>query len=216
MRWFRLCPALLVSFVAVAEKLPKTSPQSCLKQPGDLEAFVRGQFPRGVPFAQAREFESCTWAVTAGLDLLKHPEQQSFADNIVLTLGILGRIESVDGLVAYLESPASESVSLDGYRSRSSVLIALGCILNQVDLDLTRNEKVDRQNVASLDELRSARKYLINYVTEGIVDPDIWQSRLGWETSYEQTSFDRNLHMTKKAIQGATLSGDRDVRCVLA
>jgi hypothetical protein len=212
------CLALAFSTVLVPARAerPATIPAdtaSCRTSRAELESFVGQTFGSGIPFAEARSFSRCPWAATFLLELLKKPSKIAYADNIVFTLGMMGRIDAIDGLIDFLEAgDAAQALSDQAYQAKSDVLIALGCILNQIDLEL-QGRDVERINPASAATLEAAREHVVAYLRAGLLDPSQW-SRIGWKGPFP-SDFDRNIYLTKKTVMGLSLSGDRKVQCYL-
>jgi len=174
---------------------------------------VRQTFVSGIPFGEVRSFSRCQWAPTLLLELLGKPSETEYADNIVFTLGMMGRIEAIDGLIRFLETgDGGAALSYQAYQAKSDVLIALGCILNQTDLELDGRD-VERINTAPAASLQAAHDRVFAYLRAGLLDPSQW-SKVGWKGPFP-SDFDRNVYLTKKTVMGLSLSGDSKVQCYL-
>jgi hypothetical protein len=211
--------AVLVSFSALAADSPFDPPspiRTCSKKLTDLKHFIAVRYADGVPFSEARDFRSCEWAVSTLEDTLRHPEEPAAAENAVVVLGIVGKPQTAAFLRTYLESrevPQEETVSYAAYLAKMNVPAALGCLLNQFNLDIHRSER--ESGVESVDALREARVQTLKYLTEGLLDPGKWSGRLKWKSTYDRKDFDLFFYLAEKSAQGLALAGDSDAECVM-
>jgi hypothetical protein len=105
---FRACSLIALTTMVVAGGRPDIRRvPGCSKQPADLLGFLKAMHSNGVPFDDARDFTSCSWAVPQALAFLDPVDGAAppFVENVVLTLGILGHIEAISALKSFLESP---------------------------------------------------------------------------------------------------------------
>jgi hypothetical protein len=137
----------------------------------------------------------------------------SKAANLVLTLGIIGAPEAVPALVEFLEGTGGVrdgTIPYQIYVAKANVPVALGCILNKIDLDLGASR--DEMSKVSLE---AKRKQVLDYLVSGLVNSQFWAAHIQWRSSFDPTPAARDLYLVKKAIQGLGISGDPTAACIL-
>lgn len=210
----RVC--LLLFAIAVASGTP------CTNQSDDLVAFVKAKHTNGVPFAAAKSFGYCHWAPSAAIGMLTAGGPDfpgTSAENLVLTLGIMGRVEAIPTLIGFLENDggsADGEVQYLAYLAKGNVPIALGCLLNQLDLDQNVRQDVRVNSELPTVALQDARSQILDYLVDGLTDSQIWQSRIKWTSPYDASTHDRDIYFVMKTLQGLGLSGDPAAGCILA
>jgi hypothetical protein len=154
--------------------------------------------------------------------MLRDPNARQYADNIVLMLGVSGRIDAVGSLKDFLEDgDAAETVDVRTYKAKSDVPVALGCILNQIDIDIEKTSRGSTGDLGStvnsvpLQSLKSAREGLFRYLSTGMLDPEEWQARARWKSPLHSEGFDRDVDLIEQTMLGLGLSGDKDALCLL-
>ena len=153
-------------------------------QAPDVRTFVHRIYIEGVPYEEAARFDPAA-SVPILLDMLADPKEAEYWPNTVVTLGMLGDERAVDPLIQFLQQGATAPLSHPQYIAKSSVVMALGYIINK-----SRSEK--------------ALQFLVEST-----DPEIWARRdIKWSSPYHSTEVERNRQLTIMSILGLGLSGD--------
>jgi len=152
------------------------------EQPMDVKEFVRRIFIEGVPYEEARKYGPTD--VPTLLKMLADPKEEAYRTNIVVTLGIIGDERAVDPLIAFLGQDVKGTLSHSEYTAKSSVLMALGYLIN-----------------------KSGSKKALTYLRDSS-DPAVWAKRkVNWASPYHASMDDRNVQLSTMAILGLALSG---------
>ena len=159
-----------------------------IPQVANVRDFVHQTFIHGVPFDQARQFNTPE-AIQTLISMLQDPSEESYWPNIVVTLGMTGNGEALQHLSAFVQR-GEGVLSPQAYRAKTSALIAVGYVLGQ-----TRRAEVVNYLV------RSAR-------------PESWR-RLKWASPFMRDIEDRNLQLAQSAIIALGLSGDQSAQNAL-
>ena len=94
-----------------------------------VDTFVRQTFVHGVPYATASQYGP--EAVPKLLAMLNDPQEKDHWATIGITLGMIGDARSVDALIAFVEEGGDSRPSPTHYRAKTSVLMALGYLINK-------------------------------------------------------------------------------------
>jgi hypothetical protein len=151
--------------------------QSVLNQK-TLDAILGTQYD-GLPWSECEHLglQSVPYLIKA----LQGPSR--FTGNSVVCLGVLGDPKAVKPLEEFLEA-GTGVLSPAQYLSKTSVLWALGAIINQ-----------------SGDDADGGLQYII----EGL-EPSAWSHRLRWSTPYNDTADERNLQLARASMQALGLA----------
>lgn len=157
--------------------------ETAVAGPGDIRTFVRQVYIEGVPYDLVRRFDPQT-AVPILLEMLANPGDEEHWPNVVVTLGMLGDARAVDPLIRFLEQDFDGTLSHAHYIAKSSVVMALGYLVN-----------------------RSGNEQALQFLVES-VDPDVWTRRgIRWLSPYHKTDLERNRQLTTMSILGLGLTG---------
>lgn len=152
------------------------------EQPVDIKDFVRRIFVEGVPYEEASKYGPQD--VSTLLEMLADPKEEAYRTTIVVTLGIIGDERAVDPLIAFLSQDVKGTLSHSEYTAKTSVLMALGYLIN-----------------------KSGSQKALTYLTDSL-DPAVWaQRQVNWTSPYHTTMEDRNVQLSTMAILGLALSG---------
>jgi hypothetical protein len=172
-----------------------------------IEDFVRREFPKGVPFREARRY-AVQGSSSTLLEMLGRSSEREHWENIVVTLGIIGDPDAISPLAAFLQgTPSSQPEDDSSFAARSNVLIAFGCAVNQ----MSNRHATSPDEVANL---KKARAEALGYLVGGR-QPSFWVNRIKWSSPYHGTPLERNLHLSNLAIQALALTGDREALSAL-
>ena len=153
-------------------------------RPPTLEEFVKSVHIHGVPFDRARTFAKDEESVPTLLAMLEDPDQERHWANIVVTLCIIADEDTVDPILAFIESGPDESLSPARYNAKSSAVMALGYVVNQ-----TGNRK-------ALDYLLATLR------------PGAWEERgVKYLSAFAPSQAARDNDLNTKAVLGLALSG---------
>jgi hypothetical protein len=78
-----------------------------------------------------------------------------------------------------------------------NVPIALGCVLNQIDLDLREGPQTP-VNTASKDQLHIVKNDLLIYLVDGMSNRSAWQGRIKWKSPFDANNLERDLYWPRK------------------
>ena len=152
-----------------------------LGQAPPVEEFVRRAHHHGVSYAEARQYSAA--GVPVLLRMLADPGESPSWENIVAVLGIIGDESVVAPLIAFLRE-GNGTLTPDEYRAKSTVLIALGYVVNHTGS-------------------RLALDYLLHSA-----NPEEWNTRtLRWSSPFHATASKRNARLSSTAQLGLALSG---------
>lgn len=152
------------------------------EQPMDVKEFVRRIYVEGVPYEEASKYGPQD--VPTLLQMLEDPKEEAYRTTIVVTLGIIGDERAVDPLIAFLSRGVTGTLSHSEYTAKTSVLMALGYLVN-----------------------KSGSKKALTYLMDSL-DPAVWAKRkVNWTSPYQATMDDRNVQLSTMAILGLALSG---------
>ncbi len=153
-------------------------------QAPDIRTFVHRIYIEGVPYEEAARFDPAA-SVPILLDMLADPKEADYWPNIVVTLGMLGDERAVDPLIQFLQQGATAPLSHPQYIAKSSVVMALGYIVN-----------------------KSGSEKALQFLVES-TDPEVWTRRdIKWSSPYHSTEVERNRQLTIMSVLGLGLSGD--------
>jgi len=171
-RILRMCTPRV--YLAVLLAIPLLG-QTALNQ-RELDIVLKTQYD-GIPWSECEHLgvESIPYLIKA----LKGPMR--FAGNSVVCLGVLGDPKAIKPLEEFLETGYGV-LSVPQYLSRTSVLWALGAIVN-----------------------RSGDESGLEYLIKGL-DQSVWNQRVRWSTPYNDTADDRNLQLARASMQGLGLA----------
>lgn len=146
-----------------------------------VQEFVRQAHHHGVSYGEALRYSAM--AVPLLLRMLADPTELPYWENIVAMLGIIGAESVVAPLIAFLRE-GNGTLTPDEYRAKSTVLIALGYVVNH-----TRS--------------RLALDYLLQSA-----NPEEWNTRtLRWSSPFHATASQRNARLSSTTLLGLALSG---------
>jgi hypothetical protein len=155
--------------------------ETAVAGPGDIRTFVRQVYIEGVPYELVRRFDPQT-TVPILLEMLANQGEEEHWPNVVVTLGMLGDARAVDPLIRFLEQDFDGTLSHAHYIAKSSVVMALGYLVN-----------------------RSGNEQALQFLVES-VDPDVWTSRgIRWLGPYHKTDLERNRQLTTMSILGTRI-----------
>jgi HEAT repeat protein len=160
-------------------------------QPSDISTFVHQIYIEGIPYEEAIRFDPAS-AVPILLGMLADPKEEEYWPNIVVTLGMLGDERAVDPLIQFMKEDAAGPLSHSRYKAKTSVVMALGYIVN-----------------------KNGSKKALEFLIES-VDPAVWTRRgIMWKSPYHRTEAERNQQLTIMSILGLGLSGNREALTLL-
>jgi hypothetical protein len=153
-------------------------------QASDIRTFVHQIYIEGVPYEEAIRFDPAG-AVPILLGMLADPREEKYWPNIVVTLGMLGDERAVDPLIQFLKEKATGPLSHSRYIAKTSVVMALGYIVN-----------------------KNASKKALEFLIDS-VDPVVWTRRgIVWKSPHHRTEAERNQQLSIMSILGLGLSGN--------
>jgi HEAT repeat protein len=124
--------------------------------------------------------------------MLAEPREEKYWPNIVVTLGMLGDERALDPLIQFLEEDAAVPLSHSRYIAKTSVVMALGYIVN-----------------------KNGNKKALEFLIESI-DPVVWTQRgIAWKSPYHRTEAARNQQLSIMSILGLALSGNQTALKIL-
>lgn len=153
----------------------------------NVEDFVHQIYIHGVPFEQARSFNSQD-DVSKLAQLLRDPAQQPYWANAATTLGMSATPEASQQLVNFI-GQGSGVLSPDAYRAKASAIIAMGYVLGQ-----------------------SGRQPALAYLQQKAY-PNSWT--VSWSSPFTSNPNERNLQLARSAIAALGLSGNDKAQSVL-
>ena len=153
---------------------------SLFAQTVSIQEFVRSVHYDGIPYDDARLYP--TSLAPGLLRMLDDPAEAPYWVNIAGVLGMIGDESVVTPLVAFARR-GNGVLTPDEYRAKTTVLIALGYVVNHTGSRL------------ALDYLLSS------------VSPDVWDARgFLWTSPFHATSGERDARLSKTALLGLALS----------
>lgn len=131
-----------------------------------LQKFVSRYYPQGVPFVEAREYESNKSEVDKLI--VEHFSGENGycmttmgfkCSNVIVTLGIIGNPEAVDKLIEFVERPLDikeeKYISWPQVRAKRTALISLGYVINKHE-----KSKQDKEKIAADKAIQFLCKFL--------------------------------------------------------
>ena len=154
-----------------------------------VQDFARQDHVHGVPYDEARKYSSSD--VPQLLRMLSNREDATHWVNVVAVLGIIGDASVVAPLIAFVHE-GTGSLTPDEYRAKSTVLIALGYLVNHTG------------NRLALDYLLASARF------------EVWSARrLEWSSPFHATTSQRDARLARTALLGLALSGAPDAGALL-
>jgi hypothetical protein len=154
-----------------------------------IQEFVRQVHHHGVPYAEARRYSVSE--VPALLGMLSDPAESPWWVNVVAVLGIIGD-ESVATPLIEFARQGTGLITPDAYRAKSTVLLALGYLVNHTGS-------------------REALRFLLESA-----NPSAWNARaIHWSSPIHATASARNARLSSTALLGLALSGAPEAGALL-
>jgi hypothetical protein len=160
-----------------------------IAQPSPIQEFVRQEHQHGVPYGEARRYPGSAAPVLLGM--LADPAESPWWVNVVAVLGIIGDASVAVPLIEFARQ-GSGPLTPDAYRAKSTVLLALGYLVNHTGS-------------------RVALDYLLKSA-----NPEAWHTRaLQWSSPFHATPAERNARLSSTALLGLALSGAPEAGALL-
>ena len=162
-----------------------------------IRAFLK-RSGHALPFREARELRREKRAVSILLQILRSKQEtdSELRAGAVALLGILGDPTAITPLMTFMTGVGLRSpVDQRDYEALTDIPMSLGYILAEIN----RHRK---------QPLEKARAYVLGYLLDGL-QPAFWQEQAQW-TSPVHAEGQRNIALTKMAILGLGISGDRE------
>jgi hypothetical protein len=157
----------------------------------DIKDFVRQFFVHGIPYEEAMRYGP--HVVPTLLDMLADPREAQAWPNIVIVLGMLGDDRAVTPLISLIEQNSGGQLDDFRYEAKENAILGLGYLVN-----------------------KSGNHKALTYLKDGL-DPSSWAERgIAWTSPEHETAAERNRELSRLAIIGLGLSGDRSAEEALA
>lgn len=170
---------------------PPTMTQTTQSEHLPVEEFVRQSFIGGVPYEETLNNYNES-DVPVLLEMLANPDEELHWANIVVVLNIIGSEDVAEPIINFINDGSESPLSRTHYAAKTSALTSFGYLIN-----------------------RTGSKQALNYLIDSL-DPAVWQERPATGISPFQTTLeDTYLDLSKNAILGLALSGDKDAAVAL-
>jgi hypothetical protein len=150
----------------------------------DIKDFVRRFFVHGIPYEKAMRYGS--HVVPTLLEMLADPREEQAWPNIVIVLGMLGDERAVIPLISLIEQNPRGELGYFRYEAKRNAILGLGYLAN-----------------------RSSNKGALTYLIDSL-DPSSWVERgITWTSPEYETAAERDRELSRLAVIGLGLSGNR-------
>lgn len=173
---------LLALSACASSTVPGNGGQSAEVASTQVRKFVQHKYIHGVPFEEASRFGP---EVTPELvAMLEDREFLPYWDNVAVTLGVAGSEGATRPLLEFIASDGPRKLTPEEFDAKTAAVTALGFLAN-----------------------RNADKLALGYLIDGL-DPNEWNERgLAWSSPFHENDDERNLQLTRLAINALALSG---------